>query len=608
MMTRPKYWCIANCIVMDRDLIIKALKSSCGNKNFRFQVIVHKSKLHIYINRKVDHLPDYVLLTNNITQAIANLSLESLEGVWIYSRQLGEIQPDWQTFVESPVMVDQEEIVTLGNILEDTQLSNDKPLPAEEIATFSNDRRINASEAKSEAKINDLTQYCFVSNKNILTEDILPPNREVIRLVRFFAHLSVNNQQKILPIVDEYFKKAQTSNTENLAIAVNKWFQQITELQYDDQRSLAIWLSRYCFNSSATLAEFKSMEAKVALKTAKKRVKRNQIAYGFSPVNSEIAAPKKQFSDATTTRFQRPSSFNKLIILIVWTLATVMLISLGVYTNQPITHYTSSEIAALCETTIGSSNYCHLGVDLAGKDLVKQSAGNIFPLSKITETAAKFGCERFANVKAGAINNLDPKKNPVISSHGEKIFPDVYVVEAIQKDLNQGQNIRVGCVYTTGESERSPKKLASDLIPLNWPTQHYQRKAVIRSINLPVYLNLIDLGLYILFSAVGITIASEFELGIAIANQTQIYLIALILGIVQLIASNLPGLNLLASIIFSVLAIVITSHFLKSFQLNLSDGYPLVAVGILTIIITQFLLYGICWQLINSLIYLIIQK
>ena len=36
---------------MDRELIIQAFKSTCGNKNFRFQVL-QNSKLHIHANHK----------------------------------------------------------------------------------------------------------------------------------------------------------------------------------------------------------------------------------------------------------------------------------------------------------------------------------------------------------------------------------------------------------------------------------------------------------------------------------------------------------------------------------------------------------------------------
>lgn len=51
---------------MDRKLIVKALKSVCGNKNLRFQVIVHEDRLHIYVNRKADYQPDYIMLESQV--------------------------------------------------------------------------------------------------------------------------------------------------------------------------------------------------------------------------------------------------------------------------------------------------------------------------------------------------------------------------------------------------------------------------------------------------------------------------------------------------------------------------------------------------------------
>ena len=285
-------------------------------------------------------------------------------------------------------------------------------------------------------------------------------------------------------------------------------------------------------------------------------------------------------------------------------MATIILICLGIYTNKLQIHSTSGQIPALCKTSIGSPNYCRLGVNLAGKDAIRESSKNIFPLSEITETEANFGCERFANVKAGAFNNLDPTQNPVISSHGEKIFPHIYVAEAVQKDTVGGQNVRVGCVYTTGVGERFPTKLASDVIPLNWPIEHYQPEVVSKSnLSFGAYTNLINLGLYTLCSAIGIAVASQFKLGIEINNRPQtIYLVALILGIVQLTAVNLPLFNFTASVIFSVLAIIFVERLFKSFNFNTKNGLALASVGTLTIIAIQFLLYGIAWQLINGLI------
>ncbi|MGD1919271.1 MAG: hypothetical protein ACFCAD_10505 [Pleurocapsa sp.] len=623
---------------MDRDSIIKTLKSACGNKNFRFQVIIDKSKLHIYINRKADYTPNYILLTDTITQAISGLHLNSLAGIWLYSRELGEVKPDWQVFVESPKETANEEMDTLGNgqkdlileedtspqeeinfpefedylevdsvgdtgLLKKTGMIHQKPLEEEDISISVAEIKVNASETNTD--LNPLAKYCFVTNKKILTGDIIAPDKEVIRLVRFFHHLSETNQQRILPFVEEYFNKGKTSDTQKLPPVITKWLKQIIELNEKNRKAIAIWLSRYCFDSSTTLVELKEMEDKQAeLKATRKKAKRSNTQYTFTPASSETPRYQKQLSYLTEDKFQLPPIVEKSIIPLVWTVATIVLISLGIYTNHSDIHATSGQVPEICQTSIGSANYCRLGVNLAGKEAIQQSSTGIFPLTEVTETVANFGCERFANVKAGAFSNLDPQQNPVLSSYGEKKFPNIYVVEAVQQDTILSKNIRVGCVYTTGAGERSPTKLASDAIPLNWPTEHYQQEAVSESnLSFGIYTNLINLGLFTLFSAIGIAIASQFRLGINITNRPQtIYLVALILGIVQLLAINLPILNLIASIAFSVIAIIIISQSIKSFNLNLQDGFPLVSVGILTIIAIQFLLYGICWQLITSLI------
>ena len=615
---------------MDRDLIIKALKSTCGNKNLRFQVIVRDYKLHIYINRQADYIPNYTLLTDTITRAIASLSLDSLAGIWLYSRKLGEVEPDWQIFLDPPTEIDEEKIDTLGNskqeekgfnfpeieefveedrvkdtgLLLDSGLIHGQPLEEEEINTFTFVEKIKTDSSKTQTdtpvEVNQLIQYCFVSNQKILTGDIIPPDKEIIRLVKFFHHLAENNQLKILPALDEYFKKAKVPNTENSPPALKKWVKQITELNEEDRNTVAIWLSRYCFDSSTTLAEFKAMEEK---KAAAKKVRRNNTEYSFTPAKKQIST-SRQDEELIEDKFKLPPIVDKLVIPLVWTLAVIILICLGIYTDRVSVGSTSRQIPELCQTTIGSPNYCRLGVNLAGKDAIARASESIFPLTEVTETVANYGCERFANVKAGLFDDLDPTQNPVISSQGEKIFPHVYVVQVVQKDLALSQNIRVGCVYTAGVGERSPAKLASEIIPLNWPSEHYQQTAVSESnLSFGRYTNLINLGLYTLFSAVGIAIASEFKLGLRVTNRPQtVYLVALILGIVQLVAVNLPIFNLIASIAFSLIAILIVSQLIKNFQLNWQDGYPIVAAGILTIVATQFLLYGISWQLIISFV------
>ena len=608
---------------MDRDLIIQSLKSACGNKQMRFQVIEQNSKLHIYINRQADYNPDYPRLTDLITNTIASLALESLKGIWLYSRKLGEIEPDWQVFVEFPLETDlKTQVDTIATdkqivrdhslndtgLLQSTGMVHEKPLAEEPIETFVGEK-LEAINADLKVEVNSLAAYCFVKNKKILTGDIIPPNKEIIRLVKFFHHLSDNNQHTILPLLEEYFQTKKTPNTENLAIALQKWLKQITDLNEDHRRTLAIWLSRYCFDSSGTIDEFKAIAQKETEQAeAAQKSKRSSTEYSFTPANANFAANKTkniknaQSDELTAKKFQLPPLVQQLVIPIIWTLFTVILVCLGVYTNQSQRN-TVEQIPALCQTTIGSPNYCRLGINLAGeKAIAPLLSRNIFPLTKVTETVADYGCQRYANLKAEALTNLDPEDNPVLSSHGEKIFPNIYVVQALQKNAKRSGNVRVGCVYTTGAGERSPTTLKSDVIPNNWPNEYYQKGETKSNLAFGIYTNPINLALYTLFSAIGIAIVSKLNLGIAVTKRPEtIYLVALILGIVQLIAVNLPALNIIASITLPVVTILAISQFVKDFKINWNYGYLSVAAGIGAIVAVQFLLYGISLKLINGI-------
>ncbi|ELS02034.1 hypothetical protein Xen7305DRAFT_00017440 [Xenococcus sp. PCC 7305] len=84
---------------MDPELIAQVLDEACQYDSLNFQIMVQESVLHIYINRELDIELDYDLLVNNITDALITINV-SWEGFWLYSRVMGEIDPDWQTYIE----------------------------------------------------------------------------------------------------------------------------------------------------------------------------------------------------------------------------------------------------------------------------------------------------------------------------------------------------------------------------------------------------------------------------------------------------------------------------------------------------------------------------
>jgi len=108
------------------QLIIQALKSACGNRNIKFQVIVQDEQLHIYANHRQDYQPSYSVLEANVRAAIASLALDKITSFWLYGRPLNQVEPNWKVFSE---------LRTQDNdaIEEDTD-SNDTDIQTEDLA------------------------------------------------------------------------------------------------------------------------------------------------------------------------------------------------------------------------------------------------------------------------------------------------------------------------------------------------------------------------------------------------------------------------------------------------------------------------------------------
>ncbi len=129
---------------MDSELIIQVLNDACQDDNLNFQIILQESTLHIYINREANSELDYAQILHKISDALTTLNI-SWEGFWLYSRVIGELEPDWQTYIEfqvdlfdnesDPLIEETEDLITEAKeSLQDLKYLKDKDiLPVEEL-------------------------------------------------------------------------------------------------------------------------------------------------------------------------------------------------------------------------------------------------------------------------------------------------------------------------------------------------------------------------------------------------------------------------------------------------------------------------------------------
>ena len=636
------------------EAIVRALKNACGNKNIKFQVIVRQNQLYIYVNRRQNFQIDYQWLTKNVTVAIANLNLD-LNSAWLFSRPIGEFEPDWQTQLELPQVVALDDAPTKGssNVADLADLENiptDSSISAFEVATlksqselgttqdFATDElpkfdfepedndlgdtgllheaglvhgthlkeepielsaSLNELQASNLEEENDtLGQYCFISNEKLLTMELAPPPKEIVRLVKFFHYLDDRQRSQLLPILHDYFRGGKRPDLSQQSSAIRGWFKQMGELKEEDWHNAAIWLSRYCVDRKKTLIQFKNLATKTAEAAVQKKTKApsSETAYSFTPANNR----KKAIAEAeliSQPKFQLPSRIKKLLLPAVWIFVTSILLIFGILSNDAPS-VAERQVANICRNSLGDPQACNLAVALAGKNIAR-SPKNFVELTEVTQTYADYGCQRYANLKAGvATDKIDPQVTPVVSK-GIKIFPHIYVVDARQKNVRQPGDTRVGCVYTTGKGEQSPKKLAADVIPLNWSEEGYQQETT--DFAWGKFSKPINLGLSTTFAALGIAIASGLNLGIKTARASTVYLVALFLGFTQLLSSVVPVFGLLVLCVAPILAILVANKLIAGFQLDWSRGYSSIAIGIVIIVAVQLSFNTLFQQLlINS--------
>lgn len=262
---------------MNESEIINVIAHACEDDTLRFQVIIQDSTLHIYINRPTPAELDYQQLKPRISLTIVSLYPAQVEKIWLYCRVLGEIEPDWQSVwsiapdsstLDNSLTTTLEEIshtlAATNSVVDKIEqeldtaesFSDDTISQLEELPIAANDEdRFDLTELELEAAFDecDFSQYCFIRNQRLLYAVLDPPPADIARLIDAFERFDKSLVRSQLPILEVYFEKSTAPNLDFLSREVLAWWNEITKLDSDSKRKLAIWLSRYCLNPQQTM-------------------------------------------------------------------------------------------------------------------------------------------------------------------------------------------------------------------------------------------------------------------------------------------------------------------------------------------------------------------
>jgi hypothetical protein len=620
---------------MNETDVIEALDQACQGLNLVFQVVHEAETLYVYVNRpEAKQSFSHETLTEMIQGAIAShqesaahqesapLQPPHLQTLHLYSRELGTVEPDWETsIVLSSAEADMPEA------------------PPEKISAVVQPESIEAEtleieslEIESQISSSDLSQYCFTRNRALLTSEILPPNEKIASLVQSFHTLSFLDKLSALPHVENFFRANSLPPLNDLNAQTQAWLHQLEQIDAANLRKTAIWMSRYCLNPETAmsqvvvvlpLAEVTDTTAAASEAAAPQSLVQRMLAtpaepslemYSAAaparprPAPSEPAMPPLQpvMSPAAVHKPRPRFVWQMLLVPVIWLLFTATAVTYSVQAqNNP------QALVALCKTAKGSQPYCQLAAQLIGPDVMERFIkGTEAPMVEGVMERSVQDCALAGYFNAGFtlkdVRESSTPKNPITSLQQETIFPGLFFVDLQHVD-KAGGTVRTACAYRQGVDpvmlrERSVK-LASAVIPTDWPTQPFKSKTRLATLqsSLTAHGVLSHLGTSTLFTAIGLFVAVYLGLGISVDSLETIYKSAFFLGISETITGFIPMVGFLRIAVLEVLALMLTTVVVKDLELDWAAGYRWVACGGLTIIMIRAILNWLMLVAIVSL-------
>ena len=274
---------------MTEEQILKAIADACEDDTLRFQIIIQDGVLYVYINRPVEAELDYQELESKILAAINDLNSD-FPKIALYSRVLGEIEPDWQSIPDTEAnRTDSSQISSMMEAITDAveatnsivkRIERELDIPEsfaepvndfEELPTTADDGNSNFDSSTIRSidraiwKL-DLNQYCFIRNQRLLYSVLSPPKKNIAQLVDIFHLFGQSIQRSQLPILEQYFERSVMPDLDSFDSEVQSWWTAIIMLDSDQKRQFAIWLSRYCMHpeqTSSTVLEVLQSKARL---------------------------------------------------------------------------------------------------------------------------------------------------------------------------------------------------------------------------------------------------------------------------------------------------------------------------------------------------------
>ncbi len=630
---------------MNEADIIQALEQACPELAVCFQIIYQQEILYICIDRLSDQSLDYDVLTENCRAAVSDLIPPQTQALMLLSRMTGETDPDWQIVVaphsraNAPDSTDspsaEETAMATGQEIshQSAEIQAETQTKAQAVNETTSLIATEADLDESPSATVNLSRYCFVRNKALVTAEVLPPEPRVAELLRAFHALNETAQQTLLPYLDQILKTQSFNNVPSSSDAVTDFCVQLIALSDNELRKASIWLSRYCHDPTAAMAQAGEPSSSTPkpdpspatndplqqhISSVPVRRAPTARAPQSAPSEPHLSHPHSSIPHASPSRISENSlsrrkpapqkTWQILLIPVIWTLLTFMIVSYSVQANNG-----PDAIAQRCKIAKDAPAYCKLAVQLVGTETFDLYSHQTQPSEESVIAAAEQDCTFKAMLNAGAtvkgILGREQHKVDPLNATRHAILPGLFVFDMTLPSLSGGTApVRTACAFGTLQSKISqrqkPVELTNHVIPNGWPQEPLKIK--------PLNVKLADarslhgllsmLGTNTLFAAMGLFLVISLGLGIELESFSSLYLAAFVFGIVDAILASIPMVGQFGIIRFTavpVLGLMMTSTVVKGMKIDLSVGYKVLALGGGILIGVRFLLN---WLLLSTLI------
>lgn len=598
------------------EAIAALMNRNLGHQNARVQVRRQVTQYQVLI--EAAEVPNQTATVKWIQQGLSKLAIPNVEQVAIYGKAKQSAKPNWRQVIDlTPEINPAPTLETTPAIAPETETVPTSDAP---VATH----QTPATQA-SEPPL-DLSGYCFIRNKSLLSGKLSPPSPAVAQIVLSFAALTNVQKSDVISHLDGVLRNPDQISADSFEPTIQAWLAEISKLEGDALRKLSIWLSRYCAAPDATLAQLDPVvaPATVPQPSVPEASTTSDPSTQGADTDSPPPLPSPQSTHSQPTprtpkpqptqkpMFAKGSSTPAWAIPTGWAICLLVIIVLGVRSaNNADYNY------PICAETSGAPEACMLAVQLAGsEDMLSGAIAAASPLTPEVETEAIALCNEYASYEANGFDEIvDPESAALatLSSQTEEIFPGVLLTDITQASQDETKpTVRVACVDYAYEVEAAAgwpaeftgetvaMDLAADLIPMNWPEAPYD-EAIETQISiaktLGIYSVFINLGAYTLFTAIGLFIAVIVSSCYVCYSLQGIYKTAFVLGLIETGLAMIPSLGWFTMIPMEVLAIGISSLVVKEFNVDWTEGYRPLALGAMIIIIIRLILslmlYGI---------------